>query len=65
LGAGSVSFPAISTGVYGYPVDEAAQIAVSAVVAELPRVNVERVVFVLFSDSQFRLYQRALAALSA
>ena len=33
IGAGTVAFPAISTGIYGYPVDDAAEIAVTTVTA--------------------------------
>jgi O-acetyl-ADP-ribose deacetylase (regulator of RNase III) len=54
-----VAFPAISTGVYGYPVDAAAPIAVAAV-REALRPPVELVRFVLFSDDHLGAFERAL-----
>lgn len=62
LGARSLTLPAISTGVYGYPMDDAARVAISAVVAasrESPH-NLERVTFVLFGTEAFRSFGRAL-----
>jgi O-acetyl-ADP-ribose deacetylase (regulator of RNase III) len=50
LGATTVAFPAISTGVYGYPPAEAARVAVAALRAARPA-RVERVVLVAFSPS--------------
>jgi O-acetyl-ADP-ribose deacetylase (regulator of RNase III) len=52
LDCASLAFPAISTGVYGYPVDLAAPVAVAAV-REALRPPVELVRFVLFSDDHF------------
>jgi O-acetyl-ADP-ribose deacetylase (regulator of RNase III) len=58
----SISFPSVSTGAYGYPVDEAAKIAVSAVVSFLKEkaTSLEEVVFVLFD---YRTYQSYCSAL--
>ncbi len=57
-GLKSIAFPAISCGVYGYPVEEAAKIAVDTVADELEKHGaVERVVFVLFSGSDLDVYE--------
>jgi O-acetyl-ADP-ribose deacetylase (regulator of RNase III) len=57
LGARSVAFPAISTGVFGYPVHEAAPIAIRAVLQAQTRV--ERVRFVLFGEDTYGLFLEA------
>jgi O-acetyl-ADP-ribose deacetylase (regulator of RNase III) len=54
LGAHTVAFPAISTGVFGYPVEEAARVAVAAVRGT--DTNVELVRFVLFGDDAYRAF---------
>ncbi len=60
-GLKSVSFPSISTGAYGYPVDEAARIALSTVMDFLRENDqIELVRFVLFDDRTFAAYQKAL-----
>ena len=59
LGCRSVAFPAISTGVYGYPVELAAPVAVAAV-RESVAPPVELVRFVLFNDDALRMFERAL-----
>lgn len=58
LGAASVVFPAISAGVYGWPADSAARIAVETVRASLYAGTVS---FALFSDAMLREFERALA----
>ncbi|THJ75685.1 O-acetyl-ADP-ribose deacetylase [Candidatus Frankia alpina] len=60
LGASSVAFPAISAGVYGWPLDDAAHLAVTAVLAADTRVAQAR--FVLFDDRAYRAFSAALAA---
>jgi O-acetyl-ADP-ribose deacetylase (regulator of RNase III) len=60
LGATSVAFPAISTGVYGYPPDQAARIAVETVRASGSRVELVRLV--AFDAATFRRYQELLGA---
>ena len=59
LGAQSVAFPAISTGIYGYPPDEAARIAVETV--RSAETQVELVRLVAFDEATFRLYEDLLA----
>jgi O-acetyl-ADP-ribose deacetylase (regulator of RNase III) len=58
----SVSFPSISTGAYGYPVAEAAEIAMETVVSFLRGVSttLEEVCFVLFDAGTYRAYSLAL-----
>jgi O-acetyl-ADP-ribose deacetylase len=61
LGARSIAFPAISTGVYGYPLDEAAPIALRTVLAE-PVTNITAVRFVLFGSTALEAFRKALEA---
>ena len=58
----SVSFPSISTGAYGYPVSEAARVAVSTVVSFLKGqvTSLKEVVFVLFDSRTYGSYLAAL-----
>jgi len=58
LGAKTVAFPAISTGVYGYPIEEAAPVAVAAVRGA--DTGVELVRFVLFGEEAHRAFAAAL-----
>jgi O-acetyl-ADP-ribose deacetylase (regulator of RNase III) len=57
LGAHSVAFPAISTGVYGYPLDEAAPLALAAVRDADTRIQEVR--FVLFDERALRAFRSA------
>ena len=59
LGARTVAFPAISTGAFGYPLEEAAAVAVRAVRGA--DTQVEEVRFVLFGREAFDAFERALA----
>lgn len=59
LGAPTVAFPAISTGAFGYPVAEAAPIAVAAVRAA--NTSVDEVRFVLFDEATLEVFRSALA----
>jgi O-acetyl-ADP-ribose deacetylase (regulator of RNase III) len=58
VGALAVAFPAISTGVYGYPSEAAAEIAVATVRGATTKV--ERVLFTCFDQTTVTAYERAL-----
>lgn len=67
-GAAAVTFPAISCGVYAYPLDQAASVALTAVrdwVAAHPNAGPERITFVLRGDEIQRAFSEALEALQA
>ena len=54
----SISFPATSCGVYGYPAEEAAHIAIATVMVELPNyTQLEKIIFVVFSDRSEEIYR--------
>ncbi|MGD0215405.1 MAG: O-acetyl-ADP-ribose deacetylase [Terriglobales bacterium] len=64
-GMKSLAFPSISTGAFGYPVLEAAEIAVRTIVEALPRcAHVEHVRFVLFDTATCRTYVQAAEKIS-
>lgn len=61
LKVASIAFPGISTGVYGFPPELAAPIAIRTVQeADLPGVSIESVIFCCFSDSDLSLYRSLL-----
>jgi O-acetyl-ADP-ribose deacetylase (regulator of RNase III) len=58
----SVAFPAISTGIYRFPADRAAKIAIRTVAEALPTApSLARVIFCCFSEPSARLHEEALA----
>ncbi|MDI6601189.1 MAG: O-acetyl-ADP-ribose deacetylase [Thermoanaerobacteraceae bacterium] len=59
-GIKTIAFPSISTGAYGYPVEQAAHIAVKTVSDYLKNnIAIEEVRFVLFSDRDYQVYVKA------
>ena len=63
-GLKSIAFPAISAGVYGYPMREAAKIALTAALAAInENPGLERVIFVQFNDGAQQVYREAAARL--
>ncbi len=62
-GCTTIAFPAISTGAYGYPLDEAASIAIRTIRSALDQApTIRRVRFVLFDQQALRAFERALRA---
>jgi O-acetyl-ADP-ribose deacetylase len=60
-GIESVAFPAISTGIFGYPAEEAARVALGTVVHEAERLEKVRLIrFVLFGASDFEVHKKVL-----
>lgn len=56
-GIKSIAFPSISTGAYGYPIEEASHVALKTVKEFLEKEDkLEKVIFVLFSDRDFEIY---------
>ena len=63
-GIDSIAFPAISTGVFGYPVEEAAEVALRAVVEETERLEHVRLIrFVLFGEKDFEVHEEVLSGI--
>ena len=60
----TVAFPAISTGVYGYPPDQAAEVAVRTVAGTLPETpGITQVIFCCFDEESAKHHEGALAGL--
>lgn len=60
----SISFPSISTGVYHFPIDQAANIALETIIDFLKHHSFGKVVLTLFSKEDYQVYAKALEALS-
>jgi O-acetyl-ADP-ribose deacetylase (regulator of RNase III) len=64
-GIRSVSFPALSTGIFGYPVDKAAYVAIKAIQEYLEgKTGIELVRMVLYDDASYREHLRSLDAVN-
>jgi nicotinate phosphoribosyltransferase len=64
-GIQSIAFPAISTGIFGYPIEAAARVALKTVLEEEPRLSsVSQIRFVLFDEETQQLYERLLNELT-
>lgn len=62
----TLAFPALSTGVYAYPMRQAADVALATIVTHLKgRTQVERVIFALFDEKAHAVFAEALTALAA
>ena len=63
VGAKSIAFPAISTGIYGFPLDRAAEISIAEARGFSPRArSLERILFCLFDDRALAAFEKALGA---
>ena len=61
-GVRSIAFPSISTGVYGYPVEQAAAVAIQTVRETLPQTGIGEVTFCCFSEHDLEVYKALLEA---
>ncbi|WNS80697.1 O-acetyl-ADP-ribose deacetylase [Domibacillus sp. DTU_2020_1001157_1_SI_ALB_TIR_016] len=59
-GIKSITFPSISTGVYGFPIEQAAVVALRTVIDFLEKQAFGYVAFTLFSDHDYRIYEAAM-----
>lgn len=61
----SIAFPAISTGAFGYPVNEAAEVALKTITDKMKNLkSLELIRMVLFSDNDYRVHKETLKKLS-
>lgn len=59
----TIAFPSISTGIYGYPIELAAQLAIEVVGSELRgKTQLREVIFCCFSQEDLQVYERLSAA---
>lgn len=60
----SIAFPAISTGVYGYPMAEAAQLMLEATIQQMNTYTFDEIRFVLFGQQAYEIFASSLASLT-
>ncbi len=61
----SIGFPAISTGIFGYPSNLAVEVVFNTVLAELPQLeHLKKIKFVVYNDEDLRLYEAKLKEIS-
>lgn len=61
----SIAFPAISTGVYAYPKDSAARIAIGTIKEEIPKLHsVKKIILCAFCKENYQLYRKYLQTLN-
>ncbi|HOV21227.1 MAG TPA: macro domain-containing protein [bacterium] len=57
----SIAFPAISTGVFGYPTKEAAIVSIKSVIEEIPKLkSIKKIRFVLFDETTYKIFKETL-----
>lgn len=60
----SIAFPAISTGAFGYPIEEATEIAIRTIIESTPKLEYVKLIrFVLYSKDDLEIYERTLSRL--
>lgn len=60
----TIAFPSLSTGAYGYPISEAAPIALQTILTHIKQsTSLQEVIFVLFGDSAYKTYEKNLQKL--
>jgi len=61
----SIAFPSLSTGIYGYPLELAAPIALRTIIEHIKRpTSLQQVVIVLFGEASFKVHEKALAEIT-
>jgi len=56
-GLKSIAFPAISTGIFGYPVEEAAEVSIKAIIETIPQLkSIKLIRFVLFDEKTYSIF---------